>query len=71
MKRVNVLGPPYQDRGAYRGPISSPALLGEVMLGTHPHFQTFFYVILPNLGTAILAGGMLAFALSFDEVIVF
>jgi len=22
-------------------------------------FQTFFYVILPNLGTAILAGGML------------
>ena len=25
---------------------------------------------IPNLGTAILAGGMLAFALSFDEVIV-
>ena len=25
---------------------------------------------MPNLGTAILAGGMLAFALSFDEVIV-
>lgn len=33
-------------------------------------FQTFRYVILPNLGTALLAGGMLAFALSFDEVIV-
>lgn len=33
-------------------------------------FKLFFYVILPNLGTAILAGGMLAFALSFDEVIV-
>jgi putative spermidine/putrescine transport system permease protein len=32
--------------------------------------QTFRYVILPNLGTALLAGGMLAFALSFDEVIV-
>jgi putative spermidine/putrescine transport system permease protein len=32
--------------------------------------QTFFYVVLPNLGTALLAGGMLAFALSFDEVIV-
>ena len=33
-------------------------------------FQTFRYVILPNVGTALLAGGMLAFALSFDEVIV-
>lgn len=33
-------------------------------------FQTFRYVVLPNLGTALLAGGMLAFALSFDEVIV-
>ncbi len=32
--------------------------------------QTFRYVILPNIGTALLAGGMLAFALSFDEVIV-
>jgi putative spermidine/putrescine transport system permease protein len=27
-------------------------------------------VVLPNLATALLAGGMLAFALSFDEVIV-
>ncbi|PWB70084.1 MAG: spermidine/putrescine ABC transporter permease [Anaerolineales bacterium] len=33
-------------------------------------FQTFRYVILPNMATALLAGGMLAFALSFDEVIV-
>jgi putative spermidine/putrescine transport system permease protein len=33
-------------------------------------FQTFRYVVLPNIGTALLAGGMLAFALSFDEVIV-
>ena len=32
--------------------------------------QTFRHVILPQLGTALLAGGMLAFALSFDEVIV-
>jgi len=32
--------------------------------------QTFRYVILPNIATALLAGGMLAFALSFDEVIV-
>jgi putative spermidine/putrescine transport system permease protein len=34
------------------------------------HFQTFRHIILPNIGTALLAGGMLAFALSFDEVIV-
>ena len=33
-------------------------------------FQTFRHVILPNISTALLAGGMLAFALSFDEVIV-
>jgi putative spermidine/putrescine transport system permease protein len=33
-------------------------------------FQTFRYIILPSLATALLAGGMLAFALSFDEVIV-
>jgi putative spermidine/putrescine transport system permease protein len=33
-------------------------------------FQTFRYVVLPNVGTALLAGGLLAFALSFDEVIV-
>lgn len=33
-------------------------------------FQTFWYVILPNLGSALLAGAMLAFALSFDEIIV-
>ena len=32
--------------------------------------QTFRHVLLPNLGSALLAGGMLAFALSFDEVIV-
>ena len=33
-------------------------------------WQTFRHVILPNIATALLAGGMLAFALSFDEVIV-
>jgi putative spermidine/putrescine transport system permease protein len=32
--------------------------------------QTFRYVTFPVLGTALLAGGMLAFALSFDEIIV-
>jgi putative spermidine/putrescine transport system permease protein len=33
-------------------------------------FQTFRHIVLPHLATALLAGGMLAFALSFDEVIV-
>ncbi|MCC7162162.1 MAG: ABC transporter permease [Anaerolineae bacterium] len=32
--------------------------------------QTLRYILLPVIGTALLAGGMLAFALSFDEVIV-
>ncbi|HZD17035.1 MAG TPA: ABC transporter permease [Actinomycetota bacterium] len=32
--------------------------------------QTFRHIILPHLATAILAGGILAFALSFDEIIV-
>jgi putative spermidine/putrescine transport system permease protein len=34
------------------------------------YFQTLRFIILPNIATALLAGGMLAFALSFDEVIV-
>jgi putative spermidine/putrescine transport system permease protein len=33
-------------------------------------WQTFRYVTFPQLRTALLAGGLLAFALSFDEVIV-
>ena len=33
-------------------------------------FQTFRYVTFPVLRSALLAGGLLAFALSFDEVIV-
>ena len=32
--------------------------------------QTFRYITLPVLSTALVAGGLLAFALSFDEVIV-
>lgn len=38
-------------------------------LGADP-FQTLRHVVLPVMGSALLAGGMLAFALSFDEVIV-
>src|SRR6266508_4590772 len=33
-------------------------------------WQTFRHVTLPNLSTALVAGGLLAFALSFDEIIV-
>jgi putative spermidine/putrescine transport system permease protein len=33
-------------------------------------WQTFRRVLLPQIATALLAGGMLAFALSFDEIIV-
>ena len=33
-------------------------------------FQTFWKIIFPNIATALLAGGILAFSLSFDEVIV-
>lgn len=38
-------------------------------LGANP-LQTFRHVVLPAIATALLAGGMLAFALSFDEIIV-
>lgn len=48
----------------------SPALIEASMdLGANA-FQTFRHVLLPQLGSALLAGGLLAFALSFDEVIV-
>jgi putative spermidine/putrescine transport system permease protein len=38
-------------------------------LGADP-WQTFLYVTLPQMSTALVAGGLLAFALSFDEIIV-
>jgi len=38
-------------------------------LGAHA-WQTFRYITLPNLRTALGAGALLAFALSFDEIIV-
>jgi putative spermidine/putrescine transport system permease protein len=38
-------------------------------LGAHS-FQTFRYITFPQMRSAILAGALLAFALSFDEVIV-
>jgi putative spermidine/putrescine transport system permease protein len=33
-------------------------------------FQTLRYVVMPQMATSLLAGGILAFALSFDELIV-
>jgi putative spermidine/putrescine transport system permease protein len=38
-------------------------------LGANP-FQTFGYVTFPLIRSALFAGGLLAFALSFDEIIV-
>jgi putative spermidine/putrescine transport system permease protein len=38
-------------------------------LGANP-LQTFRYVTFPSIRTALLAGALLAFALSFDEIIV-
>src|SRR4051812_24195098 len=38
-------------------------------LGAHT-WQTFRHVTLPSMQTALVAGGLLAFALSFDEIIV-
>ena len=49
---------------------TSGALIDAAMDLGADGLQTFRLVILPNIGTALLAGGMLAFALSFDEVIV-
>ena len=49
---------------------TSPSLIEASMDLGADTFQTIRYVILPQLGSALLAGGLLAFALSFDEVIV-
>lgn len=49
--------------------LSSSMVEASMDLGAN-EFQTFRHIILPNIGSALMAGGMLAFALSFDEVIV-
>jgi putative spermidine/putrescine transport system permease protein len=49
---------------------STPSLLeASADLGADG-WQTFRFVVWPVLSTALVAGGLLAFALSFDEVIV-
>jgi putative spermidine/putrescine transport system permease protein len=49
---------------------TNPTLIEASMDLGADSWQTFRHILLPNLATALLAGGMLAFALSFDEVIV-
>ena len=49
---------------------SSPSLVEASMDLGADGWQTFRWVIWPVLSTALIAGGLLAFALSFDEVIV-
>ena len=48
----------------------SPSLIEASMDLGADGFQTFRHILLPSISTALLAGGLLAFALSFDEVIV-
>jgi putative spermidine/putrescine transport system permease protein len=48
---------------------SSSLIEASMDLGANA-FQTFRFVVFPSIATALLAGGMLAFALSFDEVVV-
>ena len=48
----------------------SPSLLEAAMDLGADGFQAFRSIILPQLGSALLAGAILAFGLSFDEIIV-
>jgi putative spermidine/putrescine transport system permease protein len=48
----------------------SPSLAEASMDLGADGWQTFRHVIFPNLATALVAGGLLAFALSFDEIVV-
>ena len=38
-------------------------------LGANP-VQTFFYITLPMIKTALIGAGLLAFTVSFDEIII-
>jgi putative spermidine/putrescine transport system permease protein len=49
---------------------TSPSMLEASMDLGASGWQTFRHVLLPQLSPAIVTGGMLAFALSFDEIIV-
>ena len=49
---------------------TSPSILEASMDLGASGWQTFRHVLLPQLAPALVTGGMLAFALSFDEIIV-
>jgi putative spermidine/putrescine transport system permease protein len=49
--------------------VSGSLVEASMDLGARP-WQTFRFITLPALSTALVAGALLAFALSFDEVIV-
>jgi putative spermidine/putrescine transport system permease protein len=49
---------------------TSPSLIEASMDLGADGWQTFRFVVWPVLSTALVAGGLLAFALSFDEVVV-
>jgi len=49
---------------------TSPSIVEASMDLGADGWQTFRYVLWPTVATALVAGGLLAFALSFDEVIV-
>src|SRR5206468_6648438 len=49
---------------------TSPSLLEASMDLGADGWQTFRFVTWPVISTALIAGGLLAFALSFDEVVV-
>jgi putative spermidine/putrescine transport system permease protein len=49
---------------------TSPSLIEASMDLGADGWQTFRFVVWPVIATALVAGGLLAFALSFDEVIV-
>jgi putative spermidine/putrescine transport system permease protein len=49
---------------------TSPSILEASMDLGASGWQTFWHVLLPQLAPALVTGGMLAFALSFDEIIV-
>jgi putative spermidine/putrescine transport system permease protein len=49
--------------------VSGSLIEASMDLGARP-WQTFRFVTLPSISTALVSGALLAFALSFDEVIV-
>jgi putative spermidine/putrescine transport system permease protein len=49
---------------------SSPSLIEASLDLGADGWQTFRYVTWPTIATSLIAGGLLAFALSFDEVVV-